>query len=207
MQAAPLPRILKGDGADSSPGVPRWSRKRVVSAIAVTAASAVFLLAATGMATVPTSGWPGYVFVAAGSLLAGLLAGSYVGAPIGAGATFCDLRWPVAGLLGLVWANTYRGDQPPVKIAVGILALAVMAWACVRAWNWSATSLLPRIPRMPKPRSARAPDPSPTPPAPVGTESAGVLFDQTKAPRGHGLIRARHSSRWRSNLCEERIRL
>lgn len=110
-------------------GVLGWSRKRVVSAIAVTAASAAFLLAATGMAAVPTSGWTGYVFVAAGSILAGLLAGSYVGAPIGAAATFCDLRWPVAGLLGLVWANTYRGDQPPVQIAVGVLALAVMAWA------------------------------------------------------------------------------
>lgn len=110
-------------------GVLGWSRKRVVSAIAVAAASAVFLLAATGMAAVPTSGWTGYVFVAAGSILASLLGGSYVGAPIGAAATFCDLRWPVAGLLGLVWANTYRGDQPPAQIAVGILALAVMAWA------------------------------------------------------------------------------
>ncbi|MEO5315227.1 hypothetical protein PV772_14095 [Pseudarthrobacter sp. CC12] len=124
--AAPSPtrrrRALPG-------GVLGWARKRVVSAIAVAAASAVFLLAATGIAAVPTSGWTGYVFVAAGSILAGLLAGSYVGAPIGAAATFCDLRWPVAGLLGLVWANTYRGDQPPAQIAVGILALAVMAWA------------------------------------------------------------------------------
>jgi hypothetical protein len=81
------------------------------------------------MAAVPTTGWTGYVSVAAGSILAGLLAGSYVEAPIGAAATFCDLRWPLAGLLGLVWANTYRGEQPPVQIAVGILALAVMVWA------------------------------------------------------------------------------
>lgn len=120
--AAPSP---KGRRRPLPGGVPGWSRKRVVSAIAVTAASAVFLLAATGMAADPTTSWTGYVFVAAGSILAGLLAGSYVGAA----ATFCDLRWPVAGLLGLMWANTYRGDQPLAQSAVGILALAVMAWA------------------------------------------------------------------------------
>lgn len=113
-----LPAVLLG-----------WSRKRVVTAVVVAAASAVFLLVATGMPADPVSVWSGYVSVAAASILAGLLAGSYVDAPTGAAATFCDLRWPVAGLFGVIWANSPREAQPPVQIAVGVLALAVMTWA------------------------------------------------------------------------------
>lgn len=107
----------------------KWSRKRVVTAVVVAAASAGFLLVATGIAADPAAGWTGFVSVAAAAILAGLLAGSYVEAPIGAAATFCDLRWPVEGLFGTIWANSPREAQPPVQIAVGVLALAVMVWA------------------------------------------------------------------------------
>lgn len=106
-----------------------WARKRVVTAIIAAAASAAFLLIGTGIATDPAAGWAGYASVAAASMLAGLLAGSYVDAPIGADATFCDLRWPVAGLLGTLWANSPREAQPQVQLAVGVLALALMVWA------------------------------------------------------------------------------
>jgi len=106
-----------------------WSRKRVATAIVVAAASAVFLLVATGIVADPAAGWAGYTAVTAAAILAGSLAGSYVGAPIGAAATFCDLRWPVAGLFGVIWANSPREAQPPAQVAVGILALAVMVWA------------------------------------------------------------------------------
>ncbi|MBW4096000.1 MAG: hypothetical protein HIU81_11865 [Acidobacteria bacterium] len=106
-----------------------WHRSRVATAIGMTILAAGFLLMATGMAADPTAGPLRYVSLATASILAGLLAGSYVRAPIGAGATFCDLRWPVIGLFGTIWANSPRQAAPSVQIVIGILALSVMAWA------------------------------------------------------------------------------
>ena len=106
-----------------------WSRTRVAAAAAAAGLAAVFLMAANGMIAGAGTGWTGYALVGAGSILAGFLAGSYVGAPIGAAATFCDLRWPVLGLFGVVWASSTREAVPSVQVAVGLLALAVMAWA------------------------------------------------------------------------------
>lgn len=106
-----------------------WSRKRVTVTVITAAASAVFLTAATGMIFGAGTGWAGYALVSAGSILAGFLAGSYTNAPIGAVPTFCDLRWPVMGMFGMVWAGSPREALPPVQGIVGTLALALMALA------------------------------------------------------------------------------
>ncbi|WP_445155688.1 hypothetical protein ACTWLI_05695 [Arthrobacter sp. Hor0625] len=106
----------------------RWTRRRVAVAVLAAFGAAGFLLAATGLAAEGTD-WVGWAVVAAASALAGALAGSYVGAPIGAAATLCDLRWPILGLLGVVWAVSPREAPPLAQAAVGLLALAVMGWA------------------------------------------------------------------------------
>ena len=106
-----------------------WARSRVAAAIVAAGLAEVFLMAANGMTAGAGTGWTGYALVGAGSILAGFLAGSYVNAPIGAAATLCDLRWPVLGLFGAVWASSTREALPAAQTVAGILALAVMAWA------------------------------------------------------------------------------
>ena len=106
-----------------------WPRARVATTMAAAGLAGVFLMAANGMISGTGTGWTGYALVAAGSVLAGFLAGSYVNAPIGAAATLCDLRWPVLGLFGVVWASSTREALPSVQVAVGLLSVAVMAWA------------------------------------------------------------------------------
>jgi hypothetical protein len=106
-----------------------WSRQRVTVTVIAAGASAVFLTAATGMIFGAGTGWTGYALISAGSILAGFLAGSYTDAPIGAAPTLCDLRWPVMGLFGLIWAGSPREALPSVQGIVGLLALAVMTWA------------------------------------------------------------------------------
>lgn len=106
-----------------------WSRARVAATVAAAALAAVFLMAANGMVAAGGTGWTGVAVVGAGSILAGFLAGSYVNAPIGATATLCDLRWPVLGLFGVVWASSAREALPSAQGAIGLLSLGVMAWA------------------------------------------------------------------------------
>ena len=113
-----LPQVLRS-----------WSRSRVAATVAAAGLAAVFLMAANGMIAGTGTGWTGFALVGAGSILAGFLAGSYVNAPIGAAATMCDLRGPVLGLFGVVWASSAREALPAAQAAVGILSLAVMAWA------------------------------------------------------------------------------
>ena len=113
-----LPQVLRS-----------WSRSRVAATVVAAGLAAVFLMAANGMIAGTGTGWTGFAVVGAGSILAGLLAGSYVNAPVGAAATLCDLRWPVLGLFGVVWASSAREALPAAQAAVGILSLAVMAWA------------------------------------------------------------------------------
>ena len=113
-----LPRVLRS-----------WSRSRAAATVVAAGPAAVFLMAANGMIAGAGTGWTGYALVGAGSALAGFLAGSYVNAPIGAAATLCDLRWPVLGLFGVVWASSTREALPAAQIAVGVLSLAGMAWA------------------------------------------------------------------------------
>lgn len=134
------PKEITGKRAVEAPGVrgrlrqlPQvlrsWSRARVATTMVAAGLAAVFLMAANGMIAGAGTGWTGYTLVGAGSVLAGFLAGSYIKAPIGAAATLCDLRWPVLGLFGVVWASSTRDALPSVQITVGLLSLAVMAWA------------------------------------------------------------------------------
>ena len=117
-RARQLPQVLRS-----------WTRPRMAATAVAAGLAAVFLLAANGMLAGAGAGWTGYALVGAGSVLAGVLAGSYMNAPIGAAATLCDLRWPVLGLFGVVWASSAREALPVAQIAVGILSLGVMAWA------------------------------------------------------------------------------
>lgn len=86
--------------------VRRWRSSRVAVAAVAAAAAAAVVVATNGMMTETAATWWSFVVLAAGSLLTGLVAGSYIGAPIGAEATLCDLRWPVLGLTGLVVATS-----------------------------------------------------------------------------------------------------
>ena len=82
----------------------RWTRVAAAGIAAATAAAVVVSL--NGMMTVAGAAWWNVLIVATGSLLAGLVVGSYIGAPIGADATVCDTRWPLLGLTGLVVATS-----------------------------------------------------------------------------------------------------
>lgn len=92
--------------------------------------------------TPPGAAWWNTVIVAAGSILAGLIVGSYLGAPIGAEATVCDTRWPVIGLTGMVIATStgqgtltahlFAGAVPAVLAGViqpGFALLSLLGWA------------------------------------------------------------------------------
>ncbi|MFJ6359417.1 hypothetical protein [Pseudarthrobacter oxydans] len=112
-----LPQVLR-----------RWSRDRLAVA-ALTAVLSAVLMVANGMIAGAGGSWTGWALVGTGSVLAGFLVGSYVNAPIGAGATLCDLRWPVLGLIGAAWAGSSGEAVPAARIAAGLLSLAVMVWA------------------------------------------------------------------------------
>jgi hypothetical protein len=105
-----------------------WSRPRLAVA-AVTAGLSAVLMVSIGVIAGSGGTWTGWALVGTGSILAGFLVGSYVNAPIGAGATLCDLRWPVLGILGAAWAGSSGEAVPAARIAVVLLSLAVMVWA------------------------------------------------------------------------------
>jgi hypothetical protein len=120
----------------------RWTRVAAAGVAAATAAGVVASL--NGMVTAPGAAWWNVAIVAAGSLLAGLVVGSYVGAPIGAEATVCDTRWPLLGLTGLVVATSagqgnlaahlFTGTAPTVLAGViqpafALLSMALLGWA------------------------------------------------------------------------------
>ena len=120
----------------------RWTRVAAAGIAAATAAAIVVSL--NGMVTVPGAAWWNVAIVAVGSLLAGLVVGSFMGSPIGAGATVCDTRWPLLGLTGLVVATStgqgslaaylFTGTASAVLAGViqpvfALLSLALLGWA------------------------------------------------------------------------------
>jgi hypothetical protein len=120
----------------------QWSRVAAAGIAAATAAAVVVSL--NGMMTVTGPAWWNVLIVAAGSLLAGLVVGSYFGAPIGAEATVCDTRWPVLTLTGLVVATSTGQETPAAHLftgaapavlagviqpAIALLSLALLGWA------------------------------------------------------------------------------
>ena len=121
-----------------------WQWSRASAAGISAAAAAAVVVSMNGMTAETGAAWWNIVIVAAGSLLAGLVVGSYVGAPIGAEATVCDTRWPVLGLTGLVIATSagqgslaahlFTGAAPAVLAGViqpafALLALTLLGWA------------------------------------------------------------------------------
>ena len=101
----------------------RWRPVRRAGAGIAAAAAAAVVVSMNGMMGPPGAVWWNAVIVAAGSVLTGLVVGSYVDAPIGAEATVCDTRWPLIGLTGLVIATStgqgtlaahlFTGAAPP----------------------------------------------------------------------------------------------
>lgn len=120
----------------------RWPRVTVAGVAAITVAAAVISM--NGMMTASQTPWWNIAAVTIGSLLAGLVVGSYVGAPIGAQATVCDTRWPILGIAGLVLAtpsapanvstHLLSGASPTVlagavQAVIAIVSLALLMWA------------------------------------------------------------------------------
>ncbi|MBG6058137.1 hypothetical protein RCH16_001627 [Cryobacterium sp. MP_M5] len=101
----------------------------VVGALVVASGTVGF---AGGSVTFPGSWW-GYVVVAAGSGLVGLIVAGYFHAPIGAAATMCDLRWPVLGVISLYLSTDLRTAVPLlaefVRPVVAVAAIALLVWA------------------------------------------------------------------------------
>lgn len=140
----------------TNPPVSRWVRPVqllvvVVVAVAVVAALVSNLgLTAVSWATVAAlvAGAPWWTVPvgAAGAVLVGVTMASYVGAPRGARLTYCDLRWPIIGVIGLSLAIDASGGQPLIQEMfgvsqtatavlqpiLGIATLALLAWALRR---------------------------------------------------------------------------
>lgn len=129
----------------------RWPRIRwlvaAVTVIAVLAGMVVasdFLQTPAGLTTglgfeVP---WWAYPTVGVGAVLTGMIVAGYIRTPVGAEATFCDLRWPLFGLTGIALAtgsrdagSTFAGllVGPPgsladlARLAVGVASIILLA--------------------------------------------------------------------------------
>lgn len=86
--------------------------------------------------------WWTYAIASTSVVLVAMTVASYVGAPPGAAATFCDLRWPVFGLIGVMLAidstgqmSGLFGSSPIATFSqpiLGVLALVLLAWALAR---------------------------------------------------------------------------
>lgn len=137
-----------------------WQRRRVVAAGIAAAAAAAALVAPNGLAGagLASAVWWCVPVITAGSLLAGLVFGSYVQAPIGAGATVCDTRWPLLGLAGLALGTSPGPDSllaylfswaPPAVLAavmqpaVALASLALLGWALRLRLDLERTALAP----------------------------------------------------------------
>lgn len=135
-----------------------WQRSRVATAGIAAAAAAAVVVSTNGMMTAAGAPWWSFVLVGAGSLLAGLVVGSYISAPIGAEATVCDTRWPLIGLTGLVLststgeeslaAHLFTGAPPAVLAGViqpafALLSFALLGWALRERLGLERTAVSP----------------------------------------------------------------
>ena len=135
-----------------------WQRSRVATAGIAGAAAAAVVVSTNGMLTAAGAPWWSVVIVGAGSLLAGLVVGSYISAPIGAEATVCDTRWPLIGLTGLVLststgeeslaAHLFTGAPPAVLAGViqpafALLSFALLGWALRERLGLERTAVSP----------------------------------------------------------------
>lgn len=120
-------------------GLRTWPVKRrmIAGGVAVAVTGALVVASGTvgfvgGVVTIPGTWW-GYLVVAVGAGLVGLVVASYVDAPIGATATMCDLRWPVLGVISLYLSTELRTAVPlldgVVRPVFAAAAVALLSWA------------------------------------------------------------------------------
>jgi hypothetical protein len=121
-----------------------WPRVRWFIAGCIALALAAGLGSSTGLlaeqSTVPGGFdevifWWVYPTIILGAIGAGVLIASYSRAPSGAGATFCDLRWPLFALLGIALATGSRatGETFAALLAGPSGSLAEVARMCLGA--------------------------------------------------------------------------
>ncbi len=131
----------------------RWPRHRWYVSALVAATVLLGLGAANGLIGVPADighdslappparWW--YPFAIIGAGLVGLIFATYRGAPIGAAATFCDLRWPILGIAGVAFAGLSSSSMSLIalapgtlgvvtRLALGLAALALLVWALLQ---------------------------------------------------------------------------
>lgn len=114
-----------------------WPWRRWMVMAGVSALAFVSLTLASGAlepgAPAALSIWWVYPLLAGGSTALGLVIASYVGAPVGAAATFCDLRWPLFGLTALHLGTDFRSVVPlltgPARPVLAAAAVALLVWA------------------------------------------------------------------------------
>lgn len=115
-----------------------WGRTRRIVATGVALAGTGALLLASGLLfggpfTPAAELWWAAPLILAGSLALGALIASYIGAPIGAEATFCDLRWPLLAIVLLHLATDFFSVAPlvagPTRLILGAAATLLLLWA------------------------------------------------------------------------------
>jgi hypothetical protein len=125
------------------PVVTTWTAARWgigAAAAVLSAAALVFANGAFDAAALPGAAWTG-ALVLAGSAALGLLVASLVKAPIGAEATFCDLRGPLFGAIGLLLATTQSRSSLLVQMFAG-LPLDAIRWGVQPAVGVAAVVLM-----------------------------------------------------------------
>lgn len=127
----------------------RLSRRALIGIAAAVVVGVVWAVATGSVPGAAAAGgspqtWWGILTGVLGSALIGALVASYVDAPIGAYATWCDTRWPVLGLLGMYGANDVRSVMPVLtgwsRPAVAVAALALLTWALVERRRLEASA-------------------------------------------------------------------
>lgn len=146
-------RSLTSGTRDTLADLRGWSTRRwLIVAVVASALSGVMAVASGMWAAAPVGNlstapsWWTYAIAGAGVVLSALTVATYIGAPLGAEATFCDLRWPILGLVGIALAIDAPGQMSPLtelfdsstvmaisaRPILGVLALALLAWALMQ---------------------------------------------------------------------------
>ncbi len=115
-----------------------WSRTRLLVAAGITVTATAGLLLASGLLHggpfTPTAElWWAAPLLLIGSLALGALIASYLGATVGAEATFCDLRWPLIAVVLLHLSTDFFSVVPlvsgPSRLLLGAAATLLLVWA------------------------------------------------------------------------------
>ncbi len=134
--------------------VARWvSPVRALVTVVVAVGVVLALVSNLGLTTSAIT-WPAAVALVAGApwwalpvgatgaVLVGAIVATYIAAPPGARVTFCDLRWPIIGVIGLSLAIDTPGGEPLVQEmfgvsgsttlmlqpVIGLATLALLSW-------------------------------------------------------------------------------